>query len=141
MHPKNTVVLMVGMTLDSWRDFSLGVKDILLTRDMAWGYESMVSPTFHVAFRRVFERKDLQIVYLKNELNLSKDVLERSSEVLARQMAQHENRPWIVFGGAELDHLAPIFVKHGVTVHTNTLPFAVEFRWAAQNKQLAHAAE
>ena len=142
MKPKTTEVLLVGTSLETWNMMKGLVKKGLQGMHVGWGYVSVPAPTFHVAFTRIVERRSLDIVHISNEMRLPAEDMRRGCEVLARKIARHPNRPWVLLKDEDdLVYLTPLFSVHGIEVRNGMLENIIHERWAAENKQLADAAE
>lgn len=131
-------VLLVGAR---WNERERDRRELLAklgTTDSEWSLTYNVASTFVIAIEMITTFDRLDIVHISDELlGVQGKGLWRNCQALAKLLADHPRRPWVVFGDdPKLDHLVLIFEGPGapkdplVRVERGELVDVICDRWA-----------
>lgn len=135
MIPLNADVLMFGVDPEQYDHFQRLVKGGLQIKHMGWSYVANPRNTFPDAMEFVRRRRELDLVFIANQIGLSDSALRQGCDELAQAIAAHPAKPWVVLD-APLQYLKHIFEIQRVNVEQTSIEIGLceRHRWKCEAK-------
>lgn len=115
--PMDADVVMIGVRPERYDNFQRAVKGSLQSMHMGWSYVANLSKSFeHLIGEFLPNRRGLDLVYIADETNQSRDELRKAATKLSFELAKHPAKPWVVLDSA-LAWLEHIFDTRQVKVY------------------------
>ena len=127
--PRIADILMVGVHPQQFERIQRRAEDGLNGKHAGWSVTANLENNFNCVINDFLpRRKNLDLVYMANQMNRSPDELRSEATRLNFEMAKHPGKPYIVLA-PEVAWLAPIFHARCIKVH-HSIEGAMEERYA-----------